>query len=158
MRELSFYALVLLAVAAVQAFAASPLFAAETRTLPVPNVTIYPGDTIGDAQLSERAFPAAAFTAAAVIDGRSQLVGKVARRTLLPGHAIPVNAVKELALVARNVPIRLVFAAGGLTITAFAAPLQDGSEGDVIRVRNVDSGAILYGTVQADGSVSVGAP
>ena len=39
-----------------------------------------------------------------------------------------------------------------------ARRLQDGSAGDLIRVRNIDSGAVIMGVVQPDGTVRVGAP
>jgi flagella basal body P-ring formation protein FlgA len=36
------------------------------------------------------------------------------------------------------------------------AAMQDGSIGDIVRVRNSDSGVTVSGAVQADGTVSVG--
>jgi flagella basal body P-ring formation protein FlgA len=35
--------------------------------------------------------------------------------------------------------------------------LEPGSAGDLVKVRNIDSGKILSGTVMADGSIRVGA-
>ena len=35
--------------------------------------------------------------------------------------------------------------------------LQPGAAGDLVKVRNIDSGKILSGTVMADGTVRVGA-
>jgi flagella basal body P-ring formation protein FlgA len=43
-----------------------------------------------------------------------------------------------------------------LTIMTFALALEAGAVGDVIKVRNTDSGLTISGTVQPDGSVSVG--
>ena len=146
------------ALAAWLLLGAPAALAAAQRTLPVPTVTLYPGDVIHDDQLVDRAFSKAFLGRFSAIDGRSLLVGKVARRTLLPGHPIPVNAVKDPAVVTRGAPVRIVYQAAGLTITATAAPLQEGSVGDVIRVRNVDSGLVVVGVVQADGTVRVGSP
>ena len=36
-------------------------------------------------------------------------------------------------------------------------PLQPGSAGDLVKVRNLDSGAVFTGTVMADGTIRVGA-
>jgi flagella basal body P-ring formation protein FlgA len=36
--------------------------------------------------------------------------------------------------------------------------LQNGSAGDVVTLRNIDSGAIIKGTVASDGTVRLGAP
>jgi flagella basal body P-ring formation protein FlgA len=148
----------LLTLAAWLILGAPAALAAGERTLPVPSITIYPGDTIEDDQLIDRAFSPAYLGRLAVIDGRSMLVGKVARRTLLPGHPIPVNAVEEAAVIERGVPVQMVFRQGALTITAYAAPLQSGGVGDVVRVRNVDTGLIVVGVVQADGTIRVGTP
>jgi flagella basal body P-ring formation protein FlgA len=123
----------------------------------VPTATIYPGDTIGEGEIEDRAFSAAWLARQSVIDQRHDIVGKVARRTLLPGRPIPVNAVKEPPVVTRGAPVQLVVQQPGLTITAAAVPLQDGGIGDAIRVRNLDSGIILTGVVAADGTVRVGA-
>ena len=50
----------------------------------------------------------------------------------------------------------MVFVAGALTISATAVTLQPGAAGDQVKVRNVDSGKILSGTVMADGTIRVG--
>jgi flagella basal body P-ring formation protein FlgA len=129
--------------------------AADTVTLPVPVATIYPGDAIDGGMLEERTF-ARARAGEGIVDSGAALVGMVARRTLLPGHPIPANAVDRVDIVTRGNPVQLVFRQAGLVITTYASPLQDGSAGDVIRLRNDDSGAIVMGVVEPDGTVSVG--
>jgi flagella basal body P-ring formation protein FlgA len=69
-----------------------------------------------------------------------------------------VIAVAEPDLVARGVPVEIIFQEGGLIILAQAMALEAGSAGDVIRVRNLDSGLIVSAKVQPDGTVRVGAP
>jgi len=49
-----------------------------------------------------------------------------------------------------------VFQQSGVSITAFGAALQAGAAGDLVRVRNADSGLTVSGVVQPDGSVRVG--
>jgi flagella basal body P-ring formation protein FlgA len=131
--------------------------AAQTLTMPVPTATVYPGDFIDPGIIGERTFRQSQ-VAHGFVDSRSMLAGKIARRTLLPNHPIPLNAIDEVDLVTRGTPVQLVFRQAGLVITAYASPLEDGSEGDVIRVRNADSGAVVMGVVQVDGTVRVGAP
>lgn len=126
-----------------------------SRTLPVPSVTIYPGDLLEDSVIEERSFRRTV-SADAYAPSRAALAGKIARRTLLPHRPIPLNALEDVALVRRGVPVQLVFQYDGLFITAFAAPLQDGRAGELIRARNADSGAIVTGVVQPDGTVRVG--
>jgi flagellar basal body P-ring formation protein FlgA len=145
----------LVAAAFVLALGVSAASGAQLVTLPVPTATIYPGSLIEAGQLSEHTFVQSQI-GSGYVDTTIELVGKVARRTLLPDHPIPANAIDEVDLVTRGTSVQLVFQHAGLVITAYAAPLEDGSIGDLIRVRNIDSGAVVMGIVQPDGTVRVG--
>jgi flagella basal body P-ring formation protein FlgA len=135
----------------------SSLLAAEPYILPVPNIVIYPGDVIKDNCLVDRDFSADFSTRnSAVIDSRAALVGKVARRTLLPGSPISLSVVGDPRAVANGAKVRLLYENGALAITAYGTALQAGSVGEIISVRNLGSGLTVSGTVQADGSVRVG--
>jgi flagella basal body P-ring formation protein FlgA len=58
-----------------------PVAAAEGMLLPVPNVTIYPGDIVRESWLVDRDFSASAFPPrGGVIDSRNALIGKIAKR------------------------------------------------------------------------------
>ena len=130
-----------------------PVGAAERR--PVPSITIYPGDVIADAMITDMDFPDAVASASYAFN-RSMLVGKVARRTLLPGQPIPSNAIGEPKLVTIGAMVRLVYQEDGLTIATYASALQAGAAGDVISVRNVESGITISGVIRSDGSIHVG--
>ncbi|MDR7040044.1 flagella basal body P-ring formation protein FlgA [Methylobacterium sp. BE186] len=134
--------------------AASP----EALMLPVPTVTIYPGDTIRESMLRWQTYPQTFRARAAVIDAPLAMVGRTARRTLLPGEPVPVNAVDDPRLVSRGAPTQIVFEENGLVITTVGAPLQNGGLGETIRVRNTDTGRIVLGTVMADGRIRIGTP
>ncbi len=135
--------------------ATAPLAAAAERR-PVPALTIYPGDIIRDGMLTEAEVSDAAATAA-YASNRTMLLGKVARRTLLPGQTIPTTAVGEPKVVTIGARVRLVFQENGLTISTYGSALQAGCVGDAVSVRNLDSGITIGGTVAADGSIHVGA-
>ncbi len=124
--------------------------------LPVPTVTIYPGDTIKESMLRLQAYPETFRARTAVIDAPLAIAGRVARRMLLPGEPVPANAVDDARLVSRNVATQIVFEENGLFITAVGTPLQNGGLGEVIRVRNVDTNRIILGTVMADGRIRTG--
>src|SRR5262249_54248577 len=100
--------------------------------LPVPRVTIYPGDTISADQLTDRAFLAHTVTRSSVFDDREALIGKVARRTLLVGQPVPTNAIRDPYLVNQGKSSLVVFENAGLTITTQAVALQNGGAGDVV--------------------------
>jgi flagella basal body P-ring formation protein FlgA len=83
------------------------------------------------------------------------VIGKMARRTLLPGTAIPLAGVDVPRLVVNGAQVDLVYIDGGLSISAVGMALQDGAAGDSVKVRNDDSGVTVTGVVQPDGAVRV---
>jgi flagella basal body P-ring formation protein FlgA len=129
----------------------------EDIALPVPTVTIYPGDVIEDDKIADRLFIARTVTRGSVIEARNAVIGKVARRTLLPGHLILRNAITEPAVVEKGSIVAAIYQDGELTITASVLALQSGALSQAIQVRNVDSGKVIVGAVQADGSVRIAA-
>ena len=146
----------LAAATALALLSASGHLAAAELTLPVPAVVIYPGEIIRDNLLVDSALNLPAMVVGRVIDSRAALVGKVARQTLLPGKAIPTIAVNDPKVVLVGTQVRVIFQEGGLIITTYAQALQAGGVGEVIKLRNPESGLVLSGMVQADGTVRVG--
>jgi flagella basal body P-ring formation protein FlgA len=129
--------------------------AAPPEYLPVANATIYPGDAISEAMLTDAAFPAGTSANFPVVTTHGEVAGKVARRTLLPGHLILRNAITEPAVVEKGSIVPAIYQDGELTITASVLALQSGALSQAIQVRNVDSGKVIVGAVQADGSVRI---
>lgn len=120
----------------------------------VPTQTIYPGETLSATQLEE-----VAVTNPNIAGGYARSIaeveGMVSKRTLLPGRTIPVSGLRPPYAINRGANIRLTFTIGNMTISASGTPLADAVVGDVIKVRNLDSGVIVTGTVLADGTVQV---
>jgi flagellar basal body P-ring formation protein FlgA len=139
-------------IAALMMIGLLPVDAAET--IPVPAVTIYPGDVIRDAMLANHDIVEGE-AALGFVTARSALIGKVAKRTLLPGRAIALNSIDDPKAVVNGSRVKIIFEEGGLSISTYAIALQSGSIGDLIRVRNLDSGLTISGVVQADGSVRI---
>lgn len=129
---------------------------AQSVTIPVPKVTIYPRDIIRDDMLRDLPLDFPPLANAGIIDHRSGLIGKAARLTLLPGAPVGSSAVEEPRLVEIGRTVRLVFQENGITIVSSGQSLQAGFLGDNIRARNLDSGSTVAGVVQADGSLRVG--
>ncbi|MBN9242877.1 MAG: flagellar basal body P-ring formation protein FlgA [Mesorhizobium sp.] len=130
--------------------------AAADDVVLVPNRVIYPGETVALAALKEVTLAPGRHRPDAVATTEQELTGKVAKRTLLPGHYIPVSALREAWLVEQGASVQVYFVAGALTISATAVTLQPGAAGDLVKVRNIDSGKIFSGTVMADGTIQVG--
>ena len=131
---------------------------AQERVLPVPRVTIYPGDVITDDMLSDRPFFGSEYEGPGFAGTREVLVGRVARQTLLPHLPVAATAVREPHAVVQGRPAVVIFQSGTLIISATAMPLQAGVVGEVISLRNTDSGTTIRGVVQSDGTVRVGLP
>ena len=120
----------------------------------VPTQTVYPGETLTASQLEE-----VPVTNPNIAGGYAQSIaeveGMISKRTLLPGRTIPIASLRPPYAINRGANIRLTFTLGSMTISASGTPLTDASVGDVIKVRNLDSGVIVTGTVLADGTVQV---
>lgn len=127
---------------------------AEMGHAVVPRQIIYPGQEIDAAQLQEVEVtnPKLAGGYASAVD---EVAGKVSSRTLLPGRTIQLSALREPYTVKRGSPVRLTFSVGNMLISASGTPLDNAAVGEVIKVRNLDSGVTVSGTVMADGTVQV---
>ena len=84
------------------------------------------------------------------------LQGMQARRTLSIGDIITDGHVEKIPIVRRGDAIRLVARAGRMSMSAAGEAMQDGGIGDRIRVKNSDSGKVVYGHVLEDGAIQVG--
>jgi flagella basal body P-ring formation protein FlgA len=141
------------AIAAFVAACATP-GAAQQELAPTPKMVIYPGDVIRDDMLAD--IPQVVHDGSGpFVESRAIIIGKVARLTLLPGHAIPFSGVSNRKLVSNGAEVKLIYSEGDLLIMTTGAALQDGSIGDIVKVRNSDSGVTVSGAVQPDGSVRV---
>ncbi|MEP9375422.1 flagellar basal body P-ring formation chaperone FlgA [Aquabacter sp. CN5-332] len=141
--------------APARAPAPQPMAAVEL-SVPVPNVTIHVGEIITDAMLQDRSYSSALIERYSVATNRASLIGRVAKRVLVAGNPIPANAVGSAKVITRGVAATIVFEEGGLSIRAVGMPLESGTTGAVIRLKNLDSGQVITGIVQSDGSVKVG--
>jgi flagella basal body P-ring formation protein FlgA len=127
---------------------------ADPKYAVVPNATIYPGDTISQSLVTSVAVtnPNIAPGYASEVD---DVVGKVTKRTLIAGRTIPLSVLREPFTVKRGTSVRLTFSSARMVIAARGSSMQDAMAGDVVRVRNLDTGVMVSGTVMADGSVEV---
>lgn len=131
--------------------------AAETAIpFPVPASPIRSGETISDGMLAERNLVANAVAQRSYATSREALVGKVARRALPAGAAVPLSAVREPYAVSEGQRVTLEYRDAGLSIQCAGVALQAGAPGQEIRVRNVETGLVVSGLVRPNGSIAVG--
>lgn len=142
---------------AVAAPLAAEAFDGQSPTVVVPNRMIYPGQAIPREALDVVPLRRQLPNPGAFVMTPEEAVGQIARSTLLPGRMMYTTAVRQPYLVETGAPSRVIFVSGSLTISVVGVPLQSGAAGDLIRVRNMDSGIVLNGIVMADGTIRVGA-
>ncbi|WP_454916027.1 flagellar basal body P-ring formation chaperone FlgA [Xanthobacter sediminis] len=124
-------------------------------TLPMPNTTLYPGDALTPAVLADRPVSRNVIESGMYAPRTEALAGKVARRVLPAGMPIPMSSVTDATMVTKGVTARVVLREGGLQISGYATPLESGTVGSIVRLKNLDSGQIIVGEVQADGTVRI---
>ncbi|WP_206455313.1 flagellar basal body P-ring formation chaperone FlgA [Aurantimonas marina] len=123
--------------------------------LPVPAAVVYPGQSVADRGVAYKAYIVKDEKLPLYVIEDEMLAGQVARRTLLPGKPILLSDLKTPDLVRAGAAVTLVFREGGLVITGLGTALRSAAEGEVVRVRNADSGVIVSGIVEANGSVRI---
>lgn len=143
-----------LAALVLAPFAAPATHAETLGTAVVPTQIIYPGEEI-DAKRLQTVEVTNKNLAKGYAQDISEVQGLITTRTLLPGRTIMVGSLRQPYSVKRGDKILLVYDNGGLRITAAGTPLGDGTTGELIQVRNTDTGVILSGTVMPDRSVLV---
>ena len=132
----------------------APALAQEMRA-PSPKHVIYPGDMITQDMLVETPI-SAQNNVGPIALASEDIVGMMAGRTLLPGLSIPMSALRPPRVVRAGAAVSMVYIDSGLVITAPGDALQDGVVGQMVKLRNEDSGVTVTGRVRADGSVLVG--
>ncbi len=86
----------------------------------------------------------------------AQVIGKEARVNIYPGRPIMRDALGAPAILERNQSVVMRFTRGALTIYSEGRVLDRAGVGERVRVMNLDSKAVIFGRVGADGVIEVG--
>ena len=86
---------------------------------------------------------------------RDRTIGMQARRQLRAGQAIRVADLAKPDLVQRDQSVTLIYETPGLYLTVRGKALDNGTEGDVVSVMNLQSKRTVSGTVIGRGQVSI---
>lgn len=122
----------------------------ETRTIFVPANVIYPGDEITPESLRTLEIKRPQDSDAAFGERQEDLVGKVARRTLVSGQPIPASALRSRDVITQGRTYKLIYHSPFVTVVGSGVPLQSASAGAMVNVRNPDTGIIVKARVTAD--------
>ena len=84
-----------------------------------------------------------------------QAAGMLARRPLSPGAVLTHNALEAPRMIQRGQQVVLLARAGGLEVRSAGQALSDGTEGELIKVRNSRSSRVVEALVTAPGTALV---
>ncbi|WP_296101996.1 flagellar basal body P-ring formation chaperone FlgA [uncultured Agrobacterium sp.] len=120
----------------------------------VPTATIFSGEVITHGLVTE-----VPVTNPNIAPGYSEsvkdVVGKVSKRTLVAGRTIPLGDLRDPYAVERGATVRITYSKNGMNLSASGVAIEDAMAGDVVRVRNKDTGVTINGTAMRDGTVEV---
>ena len=89
------------------------------------------------------------------ISSASDALGLETRVTLYEGRPIRSSDLREPAIIERNQIVPLLFSKGVLAIGTEGRSLERASAGDTIRIMNLSSRSVVFGTVDENGRVFV---
>ncbi len=74
---------------------------------------------------------------------------------LLPGELIPDTAVRTEDLIKQGRTYKLTYNSPFVSIVGVGVPLQSGSAGEIVNVRNPETGIIIKARIEPDQSLAV---
>ena len=83
------------------------------------------------------------------------VVGLRSKRAVRAGQTLHAGLLRREQLVKRGAQVQIVADTGGLYVTMRGKALADGGLGDRIRVKNLNSGRVVSGTVRGRGVIEV---
>ena len=123
-------------------------------SLPVPARRLSPGEMIGEADIQMIDVPVARLSTFAVTE-RAALVGKEVKRLLVQGRPVMVQSVSEPLVITRGEKVSISLDDGRLALSAPGRALDDGYQGEEIRVVNLVSNKLVTGVARSGGRVEI---
>lgn len=120
------------------------------RAYAVVERIVYPGQTVDFGNVAIRHHHRDIPDDFPVLRTRAELGGQVALKTILPGRAVPPDAVRPPHTVEAGSALTVSLNEGALSIAMKAVALEDGSIGETIRVRNAQNGRTICATIRSE--------
>ena len=126
----------------------------EVRMVPTLARMVTPGEVITERDIEWTRMPARQINARTVLSTK-ELVGLSAKRALQPGRTIYTSDVMPPVVVEKGSVVTMVLQVGNLSLTASGRALENGGDGDTIRVMNIKSKQTVDAKVLNAGQVTV---
>lgn len=112
------------------------------------------GEVIGEADIVWQSLPEARLSRTSVTDA-SQIIGMAAKRSLAPGAPIAASDLRRPLLVNRGETVTMTLHTPMMQLTAKGRALQHGSQGDIIRISNLQTNTVIDAVVTGPGRARV---
>jgi flagella basal body P-ring formation protein FlgA len=89
------------------------------------------------------------------LDPAEAISGKRLSTQVASGAEILANMIKEIPLVRKGKTVKMVFDNGLMQIVTMGLSEEDGTAGNIVRVRNISSNKIVYARVISDSLVGI---
>lgn len=126
--------------------------ALQMTEVPVLRHQLGSDQVIGEQDLEWRRIPTARLGRHTLTDP-AEMLGKSPRRSLRPGRPLRAGDLQTPVVVARNSLVTLRLETRFMRLTAQGRALENGGLGDVVRVVNIKSNAVVHGVVAAPNTV-----
>ncbi|MCB2082404.1 MAG: flagellar basal body P-ring formation protein FlgA, partial [Rickettsiales bacterium] len=83
------------------------------------------------------------------------LLSMQAARSLVPGRPVRSSDVTEPVMVERGATVTMTFATQNMELRALGEAMEDGKKGEVIKVRNTESGKVVFAKVEGPSMLKV---
>jgi flagella basal body P-ring formation protein FlgA len=93
--------------------------------------------------------------AAHILRSERDIVGKEAKRILLPGRPIASHSIVEPRAILRGDNVTITYAKGILDLTAPGRALEEGAVDDIVRIVNLQSSKTITARIVQEGIVRV---
>jgi flagella basal body P-ring formation protein FlgA len=90
-----------------------------------------------------------------VLSSPEDAIGKRITASARPGMELSAAMLKDAPLIRKGKLVRVQFDNGSLRITTIGIPEEDGTAGNMVRIRNVTSNKIIYARVLGESLVGV---
>jgi flagella basal body P-ring formation protein FlgA len=126
----------------------------KTIEVPVLNIGLNREDIIAPENVILEKIPAQQLNRSMVTD-INNLIGKSAKTTLSPNKPIMIHHIQNPVLVKKGSMVNVLVSAPNMELKTQGRSMDNGSQGDQIRVMNINTKNIIQGTIMGPGQVTV---
>lgn len=127
----------------------------EMIALPVARHRLHRGDEIVADDLDEIAYPISRLRKDTIVSAK-QIIGKTPLRIVSKGRPIRLSELKTPNVLSKGARVQMRFLTPFMIISTTGEAMEDGAEGDSIKVRNFESGTIVEARIHSESEVVVG--